>query len=155
MEEVLANLAGAVDDSAATITYDALPTLRADRSQLCQLMQNLVSNAIKFSGGEIPRIQVSATRQPSGDYEICVRDNGIGIDPRFQDRIFEIFQRLHSRDEYEGTGVGLAICKRIVERHGGNIRVESADGGGSDFRFTLPAAAEEGSPQVKTEILAS
>jgi len=132
-----------------------LPTLRADRSQLGQLMQNLISNAIKFTGDAPPRIVISSTRQPSGDCEVCVKDNGIGIDPRFQDRIFEIFQRLHSHDEYEGTGVGLAICMRIVERHGGRIWVESAAGGGSEFHFTMPAVAAEKTPPITLRNMAS
>ena len=134
----VANLQVAIEESRAVVTHEELPTLVADASQLGQLFQNLVGNAIKFRGEAPPRVHVSAARQ-GARWVFAVKDNGIGIDPAFADRIFIIFQRLHSRGEYPGTGIGLALCKKIVERHGGKIWVESAPGQGARFCFTMPA----------------
>jgi light-regulated signal transduction histidine kinase (bacteriophytochrome) len=134
--EALRNLSAAVGEAHALVTNADLPMVWADRSQLAQLFQNLIGNAIKFHGGQSPRIHVSADGAGDG-WVFCVRDNGIGIDPQYFDRIFAIFQRLHSREEYPGTGIGLALCKRIVERHGGRIWVESEPGKGSAFFFSL------------------
>jgi PAS domain S-box-containing protein len=132
------NLQAAIAESGAVITHDPLPTLLGDPTHLTQLFQNLFSNAIKFRrADQPPRIHVSATRQ-EGAWELSVRDNGIGIDPQFFERIFIIFQRLHAREDYPGTGIGLALCKKIVERHGGRLWVESVPGTGSTFHFTLP-----------------
>ena len=132
------NLEAAIRESGAVITHEALPPLVADQTQLTQLFQNLFGNAIKFRRpDQAPRIHVSATRQ-DGAWHLSVRDNGIGIDPQFFERIFILFQRLHAREEYPGTGIGLALCKKIVERHGGRIWVESDPGKGSTFHFTLP-----------------
>jgi len=127
----------AIAESGATITADTLPTVHGDATQLLQLFQNLLANAIKFRGDQAPQVHVSAQATEEG-FCIAVSDNGIGIAPEHFQRVFVLFQRLHGRNEYPGTGIGLALCKRIVERHGGRIWVESGAGRGSIFRFTLP-----------------
>jgi hypothetical protein len=137
LERALANLTVAVAESGATVTHDPLPVVRSDEQEFVQLFQNLIGNALKFRSSEPPRIHLSASRSGK-DWLFSVRDNGIGIEPRFAERIFVIFQRLHGRDEYPGTGIGLALCKKIVERHGGKIWIESKPGEGSTFYFTLP-----------------
>jgi PAS domain S-box-containing protein len=139
----LQNLSAAISESAASITHDALPALRGDATQLALLFQNVIGNALKYRGEQSPKIHVSAQGGPSG-VTFAVRDNGIGIQPEYFERIFNPFQRLHTRSEIPGTGIGLAICKKIVERHGGRIWVESAPGIGSTFYFTLGAAADGG-----------
>jgi len=137
--QVVANLQVAIEESGARITHDVLPVVKADPTQLTQLFQNLIANAIKFRREMPPEIHISANRE-NRFWVFSIRDNGIGLDPAFADRIFTIFQRLHTREGYPGTGMGLAICKRIVERHGGSIRVESEPGRGSTFSFTLPVS---------------
>ncbi len=139
------NLKTAIAESGAEVTRGPLPTLWADRLQLGQLLQNLIGNAIKFHGDAAVRVQVEA-RQDADEWRFSVSDNGIGIESRFAERIFVIFQRLHTRREYPGTGIGLAICKKIVERHGGRIWVESQPGRGSTFYFTLPIPEKEPVP---------
>lgn len=139
LASALENLQTSIDESGAVVTRDPLPTIEADPARAAELLQNLVGNAIKFRGADPPRIHVSAARQ-GGEWIVGVRDNGIGLDPRHAERIFVIFQRLHTRAEYEGSGMGLAICRRIVERLGGRIWVESAPGRGSTFYFAVPAA---------------
>ncbi|MEK0446377.1 MAG: hypothetical protein RLZZ399_1698 [Verrucomicrobiota bacterium] len=134
----LSNLGTALEETGAIISSDPLPSVWADPVQLTQLFQNLVGNGVKFCEGRSPRVHVSA-RSEGGTWVFTVQDNGIGIDPQYWERIFVLFQRLHSRSEYSGTGIGLAICKRIVERHGGRIWVESEVGKGSTFFFTLTA----------------
>jgi PAS domain S-box-containing protein len=136
-EQSLSNLQMAIEEKGATVTHEPLPTVMADDVQLVQLFQNLVGNAIKFQGEEVPRVHVSSS-QSNGEWVFLVRDNGIGIDPEFKERIFVIFQRLHRKEKYPGTGIGLAVCKKIVERHGGRIWVESELGKGATFYFTLP-----------------
>jgi len=128
------NLSLKIKEKKAVVTSDHLPSVFADDGQMVQLLQNLFDNALKFSAKD-PRIHISATEEPD-NYRFSVSDNGIGIESKYYDRIFQIFQRLHLREEYSGTGIGLAICKRIIERHGGKIWVES-NGNGTIFQFTL------------------
>ena len=135
--EVIRNLSVAIETSNTIVTNDELPMVRADALQLVQVFQNLISNAIKFRRDTAPYIHVSA-REEKREWIFSVRDNGIGIDRQYADRIFAIFQRLHARREYPGTGIGLAVCKRIVERHGGKIWFDSEPGRGSTFSFTVP-----------------
>jgi light-regulated signal transduction histidine kinase (bacteriophytochrome) len=137
LAEALLNLQVAIEESEAILTHDPLPSVFCDQPQLVQLFQNLIGNSIKFRGPQPPRIHVSAKRE-AGEWIFSICDNGIGLDPKFSERIFEIFQRLHSRTAYPGTGIGLAICKRIVQRHGGRIWVESKPDAGATFYFTLP-----------------
>ncbi|MFC6763915.1 PAS domain-containing sensor histidine kinase [Natrinema soli] len=138
LADVLTDLQVMIDRSDAEISIEPLPEVRGDSHQLRQLFQNLLSNAIEYSGDEPPRMDVTAERS-GRTWEISVRDEGIGIDPDKQDRVFRVFQRLHSREEYEGTGIGLALCRRIVERHSGRIWVDAEPGEGSTFSFTIPA----------------
>ena len=138
LAEALANLGGAIAESGATVTSDRLPVLRAHGTHLRQLFQNLIGNAIKYrSEDRTPKVHIGAERQ-DGHWVFTVRDNGIGIPPEFKEQIFGLFTRLHNADRYAGTGIGLAICQRIVERYHGRIWVESEPGRGSEFRFTLP-----------------
>ncbi|MGB3266854.1 MAG: PAS domain S-box protein [Microcoleus sp.] len=137
VNQSLSNLQIAIAETKAAITCEAMPTVMADEFQLVQLFQNLLANGIKFCREDIPLIHIAAGRQDS-EWVFSVRDNGIGIDPQYADRIFIIFSRLHGRREYSGTGIGLAMCKRIVERHGGRIWVESQEGKGATFYFTIP-----------------
>jgi light-regulated signal transduction histidine kinase (bacteriophytochrome) len=130
----------AIRDANATITADELPEVNGDRSQLVQLLLNLVSNAIKYRGKAAPTVHISAQSRPH-DWLFAIRDNGIGIAPKHHQRVFEIFKRLHDQKEYPGTGIGLAICTRVVDRHGGKIWVESTSGEGSTFFFTIAKGA--------------
>ena len=140
VRQALVNLRGAIEESDAVVTSADMPDVMADEMQLVQLFQNLIGNGIKYRRGDAPRVAVSAARR--GDrWTIDVTDNGLGIDSQYFDRIFGMFQRLHGREEFAGTGIGLAIAKKIVERHGGTITVESEIDHGSTFRFSLPAVA--------------
>jgi light-regulated signal transduction histidine kinase (bacteriophytochrome) len=153
LNEVLHSLKVRLEEQQARIERDPLPVVMADRRQLAQLIQNLMSNALKFQqAGTTPCIHVSAARQGE-EWLIRVRDNGIGLSTEYQDKIFVIFQRLHSREEYEGTGVGLAVCKKIIERHGGSIWVESRPAEGATFLFTLkdPSMSDAGHDVLKVQ----
>ncbi len=140
LAQAVRNLGGAIAESGAVVTHDALPAVMADEMQLTQLFQNLLGNAIKYRRAETPRVHVAAVRGEGKKWTFSVRDNGLGIEPQYFERIFGMFQRLHGREEFAGTGIGLAICKKIAERHGGGISVESKIGQGSTFRFPLPAS---------------
>lgn len=136
--QVVNDLGGAIEDSGASVTWDPLPTIYGDPTQLQQLFQNLIANGIKFGRAGIPTVVHISARREGSDWVFAVNDNGIGIEPQYLDRIFVLFQRLHTRSEYPGTGIGLAICKKIVERHGGSITVDSKPGEGTTFEFRLP-----------------
>jgi light-regulated signal transduction histidine kinase (bacteriophytochrome) len=142
LREALNNLRPAIEESGAVVTSDPLPALVASESQMVQILQNLIGNAIKYRGERVPKIHVSVLQntndQNGEEWIFSVADNGIGIDSKYFDRIFQIFQRLHGRQEYEGTGIGLAICKRILQQQGGRIWVESEPEQGSIFHFSLP-----------------
>ncbi|HEY9832186.1 MAG TPA: ATP-binding protein, partial [Stenomitos sp.] len=137
LSRVLENLKVAIAECQAIVTHDPLPIIMGDEIQLMQLFQNLIANAIKFYRQESPCVHLSVVQQEN-DWVFSVQDNGIGMEPEYFERIFTIFQRLHSRTEYPGTGIGLAVCKKIVERHGGRIWVESDLGVGTTFYFTIP-----------------
>jgi PAS domain S-box-containing protein len=143
MEEVLKQVTDslrlAIEDQGARVTHDPLPSVLGDTTQLGQLLQNLIGNALKFRGEKPPHVHIGVQKQDE-HWLFFVRDNGIGIDPQYAERVFVIFQRLHNRDEYPGTGIGLAICRKIVERHAGRIWVESVPGNGATFYFTLQPA---------------
>lgn len=140
LEQAIHNLRSAIEENGVQVTHDVLPMVMADSSQMSRLFQNLIGNAIKFRSHEPPKIHISA-EQKGEEWIFCVKDNGIGIDPKNFERIFNIFQRLHTREEYDGTGIGLSICKKIVERHSGGIWVESEPGKGSTFYFSIPDRA--------------
>jgi len=138
LKRALTNLRAAIQDSGATVTQDKLPTIHCDEVQLAQLFQNLIGNALKFRRPDVaPAVHVGAADQ-GAEWEFMVRDNGIGIEPQYFERIFMVFQRLHDKGEYPGTGIGLAIVKKVVERHGGRIWVQSQPGAGTTFHFTMP-----------------
>lgn len=136
--QALQNLESAVAESKAVVDVGPLPTVVGDASQLTQVFQNLVGNALKYRSTSPPHVAVRAARVDA-EWRISVSDDGIGIDPMYFERIFQLFQRLHTQSEYPGTGLGLSLCQRIVQRHGGRIWVESRPGHGSTFHFTLPA----------------
>jgi PAS domain S-box-containing protein len=141
LQSALGNLEKTIADSGATVTHDALPEVVMDDIQLTQVFQNLIGNAVKYRGEEAPRVHISATTQAGTEAVFSVRDNGLGIEPQYFDKIFVLFQRLHGRAEFEGTGIGLAICKKLLERLGGRIWVESVANQGSTFHFAVPAGA--------------
>lgn len=138
LEQALLNLQGAIQETSGVVTHDPLPTVIADGAQLAQLFQNVVGNAIKYRSAELPRVHVSAKKNGGEEWIFSMRDNGLGIDPKYFQKIFVMFQRLHAREEFSGTGIGLTVCKKIAERHGGRMWVESKPGKGSTFYFALP-----------------
>jgi light-regulated signal transduction histidine kinase (bacteriophytochrome) len=140
-DDVLFNMEIPIEENNVIITKEPLPKINADYSQMVQVFQNLISNAIKYRRQETPQIQIFSQKQ---DYkwQFSIKDNGIGIKPDYFEQVFQIFRRLHTHDEYKGTGIGLAITKRIIERHNGNIWVESEPGKGSTFHFTIPETIE-------------
>jgi light-regulated signal transduction histidine kinase (bacteriophytochrome) len=144
LDEALKNLAIAIRDSGASIVYGALPAVLIHPVHLRQLFQNLVGNALKYRSHIAPRIEIGAVKR-GDEWEFSVKDNGIGISPEYHEQIFDIFKRLHPASEYDGTGIGLALCRRIVERYGGRIWVESAAGEGATFLFTLGATGQTNS----------
>jgi PAS domain S-box-containing protein len=143
LQAALANLRAAIEESAAVVTHDALPAITTDDAQLALVFQNLVGNAIKYHGPEAPHVHVSATKNGGKEWIFSVRDNGMGIDPQYYEKIFVLFQRLHGQKEFKGSGIGLAICKKILERLGGRIWVESQPEKGSTFYFALPETKEK------------
>jgi signal transduction histidine kinase len=142
-QSALANLATAIDEAGASIEIDDLPTVRGEPSLLAAVLQNLIGNAIKFRGDDPPRVRVTCRRDGEA-WEFAVADNGIGIDPEYAERIFVIFQRLHAKESYSGTGIGLALCRKIIEFHGGRIQLDTSVHEGTTFRFTLPVTNENG-----------
>jgi light-regulated signal transduction histidine kinase (bacteriophytochrome) len=145
LQLALMNLRTTIVEKGAEVTHDPLPRVLADDTQLTELFQNLISNGVKYyQGSGSPKVHVSAAQDGGGaNWTFSVKDNGIGIAPQYFDRIFVMFQRLHRREEFAGNGIGLAICKKIVERHGGMISVESQPGEGSTFRFSLTASQKK------------
>jgi signal transduction histidine kinase len=144
---VLDSLALALAETGATVTADPMPTVLAHRTSMEQLFQNIIGNALKYRSADQPRIHVSV-QELDGGWRLTVQDNGIGIDMAYAERIFQVFQRLHPRGQYEGTGIGLAVCKRIVESYGGRIGVDSVPGAGSAFWFFIPAAQSQLNQEV-------
>jgi light-regulated signal transduction histidine kinase (bacteriophytochrome) len=138
LEQAMASIRKSIDDSSASIVVGDLPSVRADATQMLQVFQNLLGNAIKFRSERPLEIEVGAEREQHF-WKLWIRDNGIGFDSEYQEKIFQVFQRLHSRQKYPGSGIGLSICKKIIERHGGNIWVETKPNIGSTFYFTLPS----------------
>ena len=144
LADVREDLSVAIEVNNAAVTVEPLPRVKGDPNQLRQVFQNLLKNAVEYSGDEPPKVCVSAERN-GGDWVVSVGDEGIGIDPVDQERIFEVFERGHGREEGNGTGIGLALCERIVDRHGRTLRVESTPGDGATFSFDLPAVERAGS----------
>ena len=138
LDQALLNLQGAIQESGGVVTHDSLPTVMVDGAQLVQLFQNVVGNALKYRSAESPRVHVSAKKNSAGERIFSMRDNGLDIDPQYFEKVFVMFQRLHGREEFSGIGIGLTLCKKIAERHGGRMWVESEPGKGSTFYLALP-----------------
>jgi light-regulated signal transduction histidine kinase (bacteriophytochrome) len=137
LENILSNLSILIVENNVEVNHDPLPTIFADKNQMMQVLENLITNAVKFRGEKPPKIDISA-KKGNKEWIFSVKDNGIGISPKHQEQIFEVFKRLHTREEYPGTGIGLSIAQKIIERHGGRIWLESEPGKGSTFYFTIP-----------------
>jgi len=152
LARTLVILRGTIEEAGALVTHDPLPVVLADEMQLVQLFQNLIGNAIKYQRAGVPEVRISASREAGAQWMFLVQDNGLGIDPQYFERIFGMFQRLHKREEFAGTGIGLAICKKIVERHGGNISVDSRLGHGSTFRFSLAATDSQVAASIEEKL---
>ena len=144
--DALTNLAGSIEESGAEIVIEPLPAIAVDASQLVHVFQNLIGNALKFRRKDARAVVRISAKPEETAWRFFVADNGIGIEPKYFERIFQMFQRLHGRDQYDGTGIGLALCKKIVERHGGRIQVESQAGQGATFSFTIPHGAKPPEP---------
>jgi light-regulated signal transduction histidine kinase (bacteriophytochrome) len=153
VEQAIDALAGAIEAARAHVTVGDLPVVLADRANLCRVFQNLVGNAVKFTREEAPHVHIEAEREGE-HWHFFIRDNGIGMNPEHARRIFEPFQRLHGEEDYPGTGIGLAVCERIIDQHGGRIWVTSTAGEGSVFHFTLPAAAPAGAEPPRVAVSA-
>ena len=153
VQEALLSLRTRIEESQARVDLEGLPTVMADRSQLLQVFHNLLGNALKFAGDAAPVVRITAERH-GRDWVFAVRDNGIGIDGKYSERVFQIFQRLHPQEEYEGTGIGLALCEKIIRRHNGRIWLASKPGEGTTFFFNLPAAEEKTSERVPARLIA-
>lgn len=143
VDKTIASLKPLLEETRAEITHSGLPSINSSEILIGQVFQNLINNAVKFRGEKAPRVHISAEEKKT-EWEFSVKDNGIGIEKEYAERIFLIFQRLHGPEQYPGTGIGLAICKRIIERYGGRIWVESKPGEGSTFLFTIPKRANSG-----------
>jgi light-regulated signal transduction histidine kinase (bacteriophytochrome) len=155
LHEAQASLSQALEDAGASVIAEPLPSVRGERALLVSLFQNLIGNAIKFHGTEPPIVRISAkAEQTQGQWQLSCTDNGIGVDPEYAERIFVIFQRLHTKEAYPGTGIGLAMCRKIVEYHGGRMWLDPSHTSGAQFLFTLPithiGAPPEEAPQEKT-----
>jgi light-regulated signal transduction histidine kinase (bacteriophytochrome) len=137
LQSALANLQTAIAESGATVSHDALPDITMDELQLTQIFQNLIGNAIKYRGAELPHVHISCVTSDTAEWVFSVRDNGLGIESQYFEKIFVLFQRLHGREEFEGTGIGLSICKKLLERIGGRIWVASQPRAGSTFSFAV------------------
>jgi light-regulated signal transduction histidine kinase (bacteriophytochrome) len=153
LQRALASLARTIQESHARVTHDALPTVHGAAGQLTRLLQNLIGNALKYRSERAPRVHITARAQGYA-WLFAVQDNGIGFDPHYAERIFGVFQRLHTREDYPGTGIGLAICRKIVEHHGGRIWAEGRPGEGATFYFTLPMKGSEHHEQPYREYTA-
>lgn len=138
LRRVTHDLGPTLEETGGRVEWHSLPTVHGDAVQLAQLFRNLVGNALKFRAADPPRVEIAAT-DAHGAWELRVSDNGIGVEPEHRERVFEVFERLHPRNRYSGTGIGLAICRKIVHRHGGEIRIDDAPGPGTTVVFTLPA----------------
>lgn len=152
LQEALVNLKASIEENGAIVTHDPLPILLMNEMELVQLFQNLVGNAIKYRSASVPEVHISVANRAGKEWVFSVHDNGLGIEPQYLEKIFILFQRLHGRQQFSGTGIGLALCRKIVEKSGGSIWAESQPGNGSTFYFSLPSVLAPGPKQSKDEI---